>query len=219
MPPPTPNAVAEKAEAQLPLVAGQAVLRQAVAVEVPRHLRPPPLGAVHQLVEEVQLRRPVEELALRLPRPPPQAVVKVAQLEPLPVGAMPRRLAQVLPRPLPEDVVPQRPVEALLPLPAPRGRNPEELVEGATATGMPMIEGSISKWVGQSSGGVTTEESGTGRSGTSGADDGTSTGSASAGSKPRLASFGCAANATLRADIVNVAARHPPAVCTSPLLA
>ena len=153
-----PNAVAEKAEARLP----------PVAAEVRHHLRLRPLGAVHRLVEEVQLRR---------------------------------RLAQVLRRPLPEDVVPQRPVEALLLLPASRGRNPEELVEGATVNGMPMIEGSISKWVGQSSGGVTTEESGTGRSGTSGADDGTSTESDGAGSKPRLASFGCAANATLQAAV------------------
>lgn len=181
-------------------MAGQAVLRQAgvqlqqpVAVEVPHHLRPRPLGAVHRLVEEGQLRRPVEELAHQLPRPPPQAVVKVPQLEPLPVGAMPRRLAQVLPRPLPEDVVPQRPVEALLPLPAPRSRNPEELVEGATATGMPMIEGSISRWVGQSSGGATTEASGTARSVASGADDGTSTALAGAGSRRQSASFGFAA--------------------------
>ena len=99
-----------------------------------------------------------------------------------------------------------------LPLPAPRGRNPEELVEAATATGMPMIEGSISKWAGQSSGGVTTEEFGTGRSGTSGADDGTSTASAGAGSKPRLASFGCAANATLQAAVAApCAGRQNPA--------
>jgi hypothetical protein len=123
--------VAEKAEARLPPVAGQAVLRQAgvqlqqpVAVEVPHHLRPRPLGAVHRLLEEVQLRRPVAEVAHQLPRPPPQAVVKVAQLEPLPVGALPRRLAQVLPRPLPEDVVPQRLVEALLQLSARGGPEP-----------------------------------------------------------------------------------------------
>ena len=74
----------------------------------------------------------------------------------------------------------------------------EELVVAATRTETLMTGEAISKWVGLPSAVATAEEFGTGKNGTFGADDGTSTGSAGAGSRPRSVSFGFAAEVRLR---------------------
>jgi hypothetical protein len=145
--------VAEKAEARPLPVAEQAALRQAgvqrqqpAEVEAPHHLRRQPLGAVHRLVEEAQLRRPVAEVPHQLPRPLPQAVVQVTlQLEPQAPAAMLRQLARVLPRPLAADVmVPRQPVEVLHPLLVLLDRALKALVAAVTRTETLMTGGSTS---------------------------------------------------------------------------
>ena len=171
-------------EAHPPLLAGQAVLRQAeeqprrpqVAVEVPPHQPPRPLVVARLAAEPRRLL-----VAAHQPQPPPLAV----GLRPQPPAAMQPRLLAA------DVVVPQRPVEALHPLLAPLDRAPEETAAIETL----MTGGSISKQIGLSSDGATMAGSGTGRSDASGADGGTSTGSAAAGSRPRSVSFGFAAEA------------------------
>jgi hypothetical protein len=131
--------VAEKAEVR-PRPQEEAALREAeeqprprVVVEVPHHL-----VVAHQLAP-VQRQQPV---AVAHPLPLPRPAVAGPQLP----GAMLRQPAKVLPRPPAGDgVVPQQPVEALLPLLVPRDQAPEEPVAGATRTETLMTGGSISK--------------------------------------------------------------------------
>ena len=183
--------VPRQAEVPRQLLAAVVVPRQA---EVPRRLLA--AAVVHQLAE-------VPHRLLAAVVVPRQAEVPRRLLP----AAVVHQLVEVSHRLLlAADVAgPLPPVEAavLHPMLVALERAPEELVVAATRTEMLMAAGSISKWVGLPLAGATTEESGTGRNGTSGAVGGTNTASAGAGSKPRSVLFGFAAERVKGAVALN----------------
>ena len=181
------NAVAEKAgalEAERP----QRAAHQLAEVGHQLHPQPRVVAAVgHQLQPQPRV---VAAVGHQL-QPQPRVVVAVRhQLQPQPRVAVglahqlePRLLAAgAVALRLPGEAVVVHPPLAALHL----------VAMAAMRTETPMTEGSISKSGGPLSGGAITEESGTARSVTFGADDGTNTASDGAGSNPRSGSFGFA---------------------------